>query len=176
MNYNSLKELIKQRRSVRRFRTTAVPSDSILKSILEIALEAPSAGNLQAFYIQVIKDHLKKELLKAAAYDQYFIVEAPIVLVFSANELVSSTHYGKRGKELYSIQDTTIAASYVQLAACACSLDTVWVGAFNEEEVKKILNLADYLRPIILMPLGYGAEKPHRPPRKTFDELVQLSN
>jgi len=65
---------------------------------------------------------------------------------------------GTRGKNLLSVQDATIAASYAQLSSTALGLSSVWVGHFKEKDVASILKTK--LRPVAIIPIGYGNEKP----------------
>ena len=53
-------------------------------------------------------------------------------------------------------------------------LGTCWVGAFDEKEVSKILNLPDNLHPIAIIPVGYPAEKPSPPLRVSKEEAVEI--
>ena len=55
------------------------------------------------------------------------------------------------------------AAQNVYLQAVALELGTVVVGAFRDEQVTKLLQLAPAEKPLYIMPVGYGAE-----PRETF--------
>lgn len=50
-------------------------------------------------------------------------------------------------------------------------LGAVWVGAFDEDEVSRILNLPSHLRPIAIFPIGYPAESPEPPPRRSIKEI-----
>jgi len=50
----------------------------------------------------------------------------------------------------------TIAASFAWIQAVLIGLSACWVGAFDEEEIKKILKVDKDWRPIVLMPLGYS--------------------
>ena len=164
-------ELLKKRQSIRGFKKKPVEEEK-LRKILETANSSPSAGNLQAYEIIVIKSEEKKEELVEAAFGQKFVAEAPLVLVVCANENRSSRRYGERGKELYCINDASIAATYIQLAVADLGLGSVWVGAFSEHEVGKIINAPDYLRPIAILPIGYPDKKPNRTPRRDLDDLV----
>jgi len=166
-------EVISKRRSIRSFKKDEIPEDS-LKKILQAAIAAPSAGNLQSYEIIVVsKDNIKKELAKAAL-DQDFIAEAPINIIFCTNPKRCSWKYGKRGEELYSLQDATIAAAYLQLAATSLGLGSVWVGAFKENEVSKILDLPSNLRPIIIIPIGYPNEEPSPTSRRPLRDIVRI--
>jgi len=93
-------ETIENRRSVRAFKDRPVEPEKLAK-ILETVNRAPSAGNLQAFEIYVMKEKLKREQLVQAALDQDFIAQAPLALVFCANSVRSQGRYGKRGESLY---------------------------------------------------------------------------
>ncbi len=104
-------ELIQKRRSVRVFRPLPVEEDKLAK-ILEAARLAPSAGNLQAYEIYAVAGEDTRKALARAAYGQDFIAAAPIVLVFCAHPARSEPRYGLRGRDLYAIQDATIACCW----------------------------------------------------------------
>lgn len=159
-----------ERRSVRKYLAKPVEEQK-LEKILKAVNEAPSAGNLQAYKIYVVRKNVTKRMLSDAAFGQSFIEEAPIVLVFCAFPEESAKRYGTRGANLYSIQDATIAASYAQLAATALGLASCWIGAFDKEKVKEILKIEKEL-PVAVIPIGYAAEKPEKPRRKKLNELI----
>jgi nitroreductase len=163
-------ETIKERRSIRKFKDKGVEIEK-LRKLLEAVNSAPSAGNLQSYEVILVKDPGRKEKLSYAAYGQSSIREAPIVLVFCTNPR-RARRYGKRGEELYCIQDATIAASYAQLAATALGLGSVWIGAFDEEEVRIIIEAPDEVRPVAIIPIGYPAEKPFKTPRRKINDIV----
>lgn len=164
-------DLIKERRSIRRFKDGVVP-ENVINRVLECVKTAPSAGNMQSFRIGIYADRNTKEALLNAAYNQDFIREAPIVLVFFANQKESAGRYGKRGEKLYALQDATIAALYAHLAAADMGLGSVWVGSFDTKKVKKILGAGIDLIPIVLLPIGYPAESPSANPRKDIMDLI----
>jgi nitroreductase len=165
-------EVVKNRHSIRAFKGKEVEKEK-LEKLIYVANSAPSAGNLQAYQIFLVKKPVPKIALSNAAYEQDFIAQAPVNLVFCADPLRSSRKYGKRGSELYSIQDATISASYVHLSAVDLGLGSVFVGAFDEDAVRKILNLPDMLRPIIILPVGYPNEEPEITPRRKISDLVK---
>lgn len=169
----NLLEIMKNRRSIRRFRSDSVP-DKYIKGLIEAASSAPSAGNIQPWEFIIIRSNGLKESLAKAAYGQGFIVEAPIVIVVCANEAVSSRLYGDRGRDLYCIQDTAAAIQNLLLYASSEGLGSCWIGAFREAEVKKVLYLPTFVRPIAIIPLGYPAESPERPLRKPISEITHF--
>jgi nitroreductase len=162
-------DVVDKRHSIRAYKDKEVEEEK-LRKILETANKAPSAGNLQAYEIFVVKDQNKRKALAEAAFSQDFIVDAPVVLVFCSNPTRSSWK-GKRGG-LYSLQDATIAACYAQLAVTALGLSSCWVGAFSEEEVLKILGSPKGLVPICIMPIGYAAEEPEITGRRSLKDIV----
>lgn len=166
-----LEEVIKKRQSVRRFQEKEIPEEKI-KKILELANLSPSAGNLQARCVLVIKKKEVKEKIAQAGFGQGFITQAPVVFVICANPQESAIKYGERGEKLYSIQDVTIFAAYLQLAACSLRLSSCWVGAFDEKRLSEILNLPSEIKPIAILPVGYPAEEPYPTGRKDLDEII----
>jgi len=164
-------EVLKRRHSVRRFKEKEIEKDKV-KKLLEVANSAPSAGNLQAYRIFLVRDKAKKKRLARAAVNQEFVSQAPIDLVFCMDPFRSGRTYGTRGETLYSIQDATISCTQVHLAAVDLGLGSVIVGAFDEAEVSKILRIPADLRPIIILPIGYPDETPEKTPRRSLDDLV----
>ncbi len=155
-------EAIKGRRSVRAFKNQDV-SQELVEKLVDAARWAPSAGNIQPWeFIIVRRPEIKRGLAEAALH-QTFVEEAPVVIVVCADESRSSKGYGVRGKTLYCIQDTAAAVQNINLAAYSLGLGTCWVGAFREEEARKILKVPRGIRPVAIIPVGYPAEAP--PPR-----------
>lgn len=164
---------VRHRHSVRKYQSDMPVEDEKLHAILEMASAAPSAGDLQAYRIIVVKNQSQRDALRKAADDQAFIAEAPICLVFCSDPERSARQFGERGKTLYALQDASIAAAYAQLAIVAADMASTWVGYFNESEVEKLLQLENGLKPIALLSLGYPAELPELTPRRRMDEVVK---
>lgn len=164
-------DVFSSRHSIRAFTDLSIPSDDLAR-ILEAVNRAPSAGNRQAFDIYTVTQGESKNALMKAAYDQGFLVQAPVVLVFCATPARSAERYGQRGETLYCLQDATIACTYAMLAATALGLGTVWVGAFEEKAVAEIIRADPGHRPIAMLPIGYPNETPRIRPRRSLSEIV----
>ncbi|MEM3579463.1 MAG: nitroreductase family protein [Candidatus Bathyarchaeia archaeon] len=164
-------EVIKGRRSIRAFRETDVSQETIEK-LIEAARWAPSAGNIQPWEFIVIRNPETKRRLAEAALGQFFIEEAPVVIVVCADEERSARGYGARGRTLYCIQDTAAAIQNIHLAAYALGLGTCWVGAFREDEARKILNVPEGVRPVAIIPVGYPAESPQPRGRRSLKQII----
>ncbi len=148
-------DAIEKRRSVRRFGPGEVSAKTI-KTILEAAVRAPSAGNRQPWHFIVVRDSELKQALAIAARGQAFLAEAPVVIVICADPERSASRFGERGKQLYCLQDTAAATEHILLAATALGLGTCWVGAFDEQEAAHALSLPDHLRPVAMVPIGHS--------------------
>lgn len=163
--------VLQARRSIRAFRSTPVEK-ATLERIVEAACRAPSAGNLQAYTLVLVRDPQRKRALAKAAWEQGFIAQAPVVLVFLADAPRSQRRYGQRGATLYAVQDATVACAYAQMAATALGLGSCWVGAFDDEAVRSLVNAPPDLRPVALLPIGYAAESPLPTGRRALNDFV----
>ncbi len=164
-------EVVKNRHSVRSYRKIEVPEETIEK-ILKLANLSPSAGNLQARKVIVVKDLQTKIKLADACFGQDFIAQAPVVFVVLADLKTSEEKYGERGRKLYALQDATIFAAYLQLAATNENLDSCWVGAFLESEIQHLFDLPSWLVPVAVLPVGFRDEIPEKTSRKSLKELI----
>ncbi len=166
MNVDLL-EVIKNRRSIRKFKSKPVEKEKLDK-LLEAAEWAPSAGNLQARDVILVTEQKTKEELVKAKYGrgvQHFILDAPVVIVVCVNQQKALPH-GQRGTSLYCIQDATASIQNILLMAYALGLGSCWIGAFDEDSVREVLGIPKHARPIAIIPLGYPDESPRPTPRK----------
>lgn len=168
----NLLDIIKNRRSIREFQRKEIPKE-IIDKLIEALIWAPSAGNLQSrkFYF-VFNQGIKKKLVEAA-FGQDSIAQVPLVIVGCTDDKIIQ-RYGERGENIYSICDVSVSIQNLMLLAHSEGLGTCWVGAFDEKEVIKILNLPDNLRPIVVVPVGYHAEKPEAPPRVPKENAIEF--
>lgn len=163
-------QIVKSRRSVRDFEKKEIPK-AVLDKLIDAILWAPSSGNLQARRFFFVSDQKIKKELVTAALGQQFIAEASLVVVGCTDSSIGNK-YGDRGRYLYSVQDVACSIMNLMLVACENGLGTVWIGAFKEDEVAKILGLPGYLRPVVLVPVGYPSRVPKAPPRISAHEAV----
>ncbi len=73
-------EVIKKRRSVRKYKKDPIPEEALLR-VLEAARLAPSGKNFQPWKFIIVKDKALKEKLAQASAGQFFMAEAPIIIV-----------------------------------------------------------------------------------------------
>jgi len=100
----------------------------------------------------VLEGDVRNELCSSALY-QSPIKEAPIVLVITAVYERTTAKYGERGIR-YVHMEAGHSAENICLQATALGLGTVTIGAFNDEKVKKVLNLPEDEMPLYILPVG----------------------
>lgn len=166
-------ESIIKRQSVRMYDKKDVP-DELIGQLIEAAVHAPSAGNVQPWEFIIVKEKNTKKELSSAALKQRHIEEAPVVIVVCAHLEKSADKYGDRGENLYCIQDTAAAIENMLLVATSLGLGTCWNGAFEENKVKSILSIPERLRPMALITVGYPISylKPTKTLRRPFENIT----
>ena len=163
--------VVEKRRSTRKFKDQPIEKEK-LDRILETINAAPSAHNLQAYELYLVETPEKKRELSVACRGQKWVKEAPIDLVFCTNIERRIDREPSRGK-FYAMGDAFIACSYAQLAAVDLGLACVWIGAFEADQVSKVLELPSSLEPVAVLPIGYAAEEPTKEPRRGVEDLVK---
>lgn len=165
-------EVVEKRRSVRQFENREFGRQE-MRQLLDAINAAPSAGNLQAYEVVIVAEETPKKEVSKAAYNQEAITQAPVSLVFCADHLRSASKYGKRGHDLYAVQDATIAAAYCQLAATALGLASVWIGAFDMAKVAEAIKAPRDVTPVAIISVGYAAVEPGPTPRRAVFDLIR---
>ena len=154
-------ELIKKRRSVRKY-TAAPVSDSDVKTLLEAAMAAPSADNSQPWeFVVVRQEGLRHQLAQTHPWSR-MCSGAPVVFVVCAHERRSS-HW---------VEDASAATENMLLATAGLDLGAVWVGVYPnsryERHVRQVLEIPSSLRVLCLVPVGHPAES--KMARTQYDE------
>lgn len=160
-------DLIKQRRSVRSYRDDDVEPEKLLR-ILDAARFAPSASNRQEWRFIIVRDEDTRKKLSVAAKDQQFVAGAPVVIACCA---VTDNHEMTCGQKCYPI-DLAIVIDHITLLAAEEGLGTCWIGAFHEDQVKKILGVPDEVPVVEMLSLGYAADAPKEKTRLPLSKIV----
>ncbi len=165
-------EVIKKRRSIRKYKPEPVANED-LKKILEAGRLAPSGGNRQPWSFVVVRDAETKKALSRAANNQKFIADAGVVVAALGDLGATKTKlpYKLPTNRISYLQDPMIAVEHMILAATALGYGTCWIGAFNEDEVKKTLKIPENFVVVALLPIGVSDESPPQRPRKPFNEI-----
>ena len=163
-------EAIKNRYSCRSYKPIPVPEKK-LKKVLEAARLAPSAHNEQEWKFVVVRDAKKREEVAEAA-GQSFIKEAPVIIAAVG---LDPEHVMKSGNPAYAI-DLAIAVEHMALQATEEGLGTCWIGGFDQEAVKEVLDILKEYKVVALMPLGFPADKPKPKSRKKLEEIISYNS
>jgi len=162
-------EVIKKRRSVRKFTDKPVEKEKILK-IIEAARLSPSASNRQPWRFVAITD---KELLYRVVRESLGIINrwartAPLIIVgCSARKSLFSHYIGEAIIRVqYHLIDVAIALEHLVLEAEELGLSTCWIGWFNARRLKKILNIPLTWKIVSLIAIGYAQKDLKTGPRK----------
>ncbi|MGB9607296.1 MAG: nitroreductase family protein [bacterium] len=156
-------EVFFQRRSIRKYEKKEIPWEHLAK-ILEVARSAPSAANRQPWHFVVVRDPDRKLALSRACHGQIWMADADCIICGIGFPEVSKWY----------MVDVAIALQTLVLAATALGYGTCWIGAFDEDAVKEVLEIPHNLKVVALTPLGIPAEKPAQRPRKPFSEVFSL--
>jgi len=161
-------ELAKKRYSVRAYKSTPIEYHK-LQVVLDAARLAPTAANRQPFQIIIIQTQDRQEEL-LRIYNKPWFVEAPLIICICC---IPSESWTRKDGKSYCDIDAAIVMDHLILAATDQGLGTCWVGAFEPEEARKVLQLADAVEPIAFTPLGYPNDQPGDLVRKTIEELLR---
>lgn len=175
------KECIKGRRSIRKFADTPVSKD-VIADIVETASYAPSWKHTQITrYIAVeggLKDKIADECTGAYPKNGEIIKNAPMLIAVtfiknrSGFERDGSYSTPKEGG--WQMFDAGVASEAFCLAAYEQGLGTVIMGIFDEAKAASLLEVPEERELVALIPIGYPAESPIAPKRKSVEELLSF--
>jgi nitroreductase len=143
--------VLKTRRSIRAFADRPVLDDVLLR-ILEAARLAPSACNFQPWRFIVVKDAAARSQLAKFCSGQSWVAKAPVVIVCCGKRY--QQRYNWMGENAYLI-DLGIAIEHMVLAARNEDLGTCWIGAYQDQPIKKLLGIPADHDVVMLLPIGY---------------------
>jgi nitroreductase len=161
--YMEALEAIKTRRSIRKFAGDPVSADDV-RTVLEAAMAAPSAGNEQPWQFVVISDRATLDAIPAFHEHAGMMREAPLAVLVCADDRLAKY-------DIFWPQDCAAATQNLLLAAHASGLGAVWVGVYPVEglinRLREMLALPPEVTPFALVAVGRPAER--KPPAGRFD-------
>lgn len=159
-----LSEVIRARRSIRKYQKGAnVPRQNVEK-ILEAAMMAPSACNTRPWEFVVVEDESKKEELMAAHPYTQMLKTATLAIVVCGRPDLQEGRCGA-----FFPQDCGGAIENILLQAKDLGYGTCWCGCYPDEaRVKKLQSILDVTSlPMAIVAVGVPDEAPN--PRGYFD-------
>lgn len=109
--------------------------------------------NPESHALSLIAEGDQRLALYQAALGQSAVQDAAAVIVIAAIYERTTVKYGERGVS-YVHMEVGSAAQNLYLQATSLNLGTVFIGAFHDDEVKKVLHMAADEQPLGLMPVG----------------------
>jgi len=184
-------DIIRNRRTVRRFKSTPIPKEHIIK-ILNAARFAPTSGNQQPWKFLVISDREKLNKLKEKAFLWYIekykekvnptkedieivsdAVKNSLEGALSAPVYIAVLVDSKEKYPEYVIYDGTLAAGYLMIAARALGYGTgFFTSFFPEDKMKEFFNIPKQYNLICFTPIAVPLKWPEVPPKKELKDLI----
>ena len=164
------KEVVKARYSCKKFDPRQVEKEK-LDAILEAGRLAPTAKNLQEQHIYVVQSPEVLAKIDSITPCRY---GAPTVLVVAFDKNNVFTYPG--GKRDSGVEDATIVATHLILAAADEGVDSCWINFLDPDKLAEALGLPENEEVLMVMDLGYAAEGagplPNHTSRKDLAETV----
>lgn len=146
------KKVVKNRYSCKKYGTRAVEAEK-LNAILEAGRLAPTAKNLQEQHVYVVQSPEGLAKIDAATPCRY---GAPTVLVVAFDKNNVFTYPGEKRDS--GVEDASIVATHMVLAAADEGVDSCWVNFFDPDQLAVSLELPENEEILMLLDLGYAAE------------------
>ena len=174
----TFQQLVKNRRSIRRYLEKPVEREKILACI-EAARLAPSADNVQPWRFLIIDDpELKAKFAQEVFSGIYFIskfaAKAPVLIMILARLDIIANRIGKQIQNIhFYLIDIGIAGEHIVLQAEELGLGSCWIGWFNIRKARKFLKIPRKYKIVSLMAMGYYEKRPTREKkRKELEEIA----
>lgn len=177
-------DLIKQRKSCRKFDPNRPVDAELIRRCLDAARDAPSACNSQPWHFIVIDDDAIRRKIcdQALCTGLYrmnaFCRDAPVLIAIVSEKMRFWATVGSQTRDTrYYLIDIGIAGEHFVLQAEESGLASCWLGWFDEKALKKILGVPRGKRIDVMLAVGYAAAgwegKPH--PRKSIKQMSSVN-
>ena len=159
-------EVICKRYSCRTYEDKPIEQQK-LDTILEAARQAPSAKNLQDWRFVVVRDKEKRSRIAATTNRPQVFAKAGVMIV-----ACSTSDYVMTCGQAVGPIDVAIALEHISLAATELGLGTCWIGSFETQKVREILNIPEDVAIIELMAVGCPADGGRQSGREPIENIA----
>jgi Nitroreductase len=198
MDFN---EVIKQRRSIRKFKDEPIPNN-LIRELIDAGRLAPSGLNVQPWRYIIAKSKENREKI-AQAIPSSHVGSAPILIIccidtqaFSAlpariNELKETGAFLGTARENSDFKDVlenknidisylkinmalnaAISIDHIILKATDLGLGSCWLGVFDESKIREFTGLDDCYYVTAVIAVGYPDQSPPPRPRLSIEEIL----
>lgn len=164
-----LLDIIKSRRSVRRFKEEKIPKED-LRKILEAGIWAPSGSNIQPWEFILVTGNDTIEKIKLISPGLFGTPSALIVLCINKKR----AEKGGRAGESTALMDVSMAAQNMMLMAYSLGIGSCPIVSFNKTALKELLDVPEEVEPVLIISLGYPEFWPKPPRRRPLVEVVHV--
>jgi nitroreductase len=164
-------DLINKRYSVRAYKSIPIEEEKLIQ-VLNAARLAPTASNRQPFQIIVIHTKSREDDL-LTIYQRNWFIQAPLVICLCG---ISANAWTRKDNKKYLDVDVAIVMDHMILAATDLGLGTCFIADFDVMNASRVLQLPDYVEPLLFTPLGYPDDFPNLKKRKNLEELVRYEH
>lgn len=176
-------DLLKQHRSIRKFRSEPV-DQACVERLIQAGQSAATSSFIQACTVIQVNDPDTRKALAECAGNQAYVASAPQFLVFCADmhrhKLACEMHdaemkSGYTEQFLTASMDCALFAQNVAVAAESLGLGIVYIGALRNQiqRVSELLNLPELVYPVFGLCLGYPDQDPETKPRLPLSVVLK---
>lgn len=161
--------LVEKRRSTRVFDGTPMSAETA-KELLYAAAKAPNACNYQSWHFYAL-DQANVWKLVPDIYRGEWILGAGAAFVICTEDKKLAERFGDRGR-MFALQDTAAAMTMLLLKAADIGWSGCWLGAFDPENCRKLLEIPTEREPVAIAVIGKNPELPPQRERKPMDAVT----
>ena len=175
----SFYDVLTSRRSVRNYDASRTITEPEVRTLLAMVQDAPSWANGQPtrYYAAVSPDKVEAVKKLVGERNAENIAGAPVVLVSTFRKGLSGFFRGEATNEVgdgWGAYDNGLSDAYLILAARSMGFDTLIMGYRDADGLRQLFGIPEEEAVMAVIALGYRADDPTRPARKSLDEIVKF--
>lgn len=177
MNFN---DVIKERRSIRKYNATKTIDKGDVEKIIEAANLSPSWKNKQTSRYHVVISKEKRDLLRSCMHERNAmnVQDAPVLIITTfVKDIVGFNRDGQADNELgngWGIYDLGLHNETFVLKAKEMGYDTLIMGLRDADKIRTEFKIPENEIIVSIIGLGYAAEEAKMPPRKSVEEIAKF--
>ncbi|SHF24266.1 Nitroreductase [Marinitoga hydrogenitolerans DSM 16785] len=152
-NLYNVRDRFYSRKSVRDYLNIKLNID-VINVLIDIGFSGPVSGGLKCVFIREISNSKEKRICYKGAYYQEHVLKAPHIFLIGCNDSIIKKKYNREYVNVFSCQNSVIAAQNIIIAAHEFGLGTCFIGAIRKDILVEGLNLDKGYNPWCILCLG----------------------
>ncbi len=174
----SFDEVLTSRRSVRNYDASKKITEAEVRDLIKAAQDAPSWANQQPtkYYVAISEEKLAA-VQDMVGGNKERIKNAPVLIVSTFERGKSGFFQGNQTNEIgdgWGAYDNGLSNCYLILKARAMGFDTLIMGMREADKLRELFAIPENETIMAVIALGYRAEEPNRPERKSLEEILKF--